>query len=74
MEEVRYASWEFFRGPDLEEDAPFFMEEADPSEPEPLDMLAEAPRPPIKLKPLPPGLTYAFLNNNPESPIIIRIK
>jgi len=41
MEEVRYASWEFLREPDLEQDAPFFIEEADPSEPEPLDEFAE---------------------------------
>ena len=54
MEEVRYASWEFLRELVLEEDAPFFIkEEADPSELEPLDEFAEAPRPPVELKPLP---------------------
>jgi len=50
MKEVRYASWEFLRERDLEEDAPFFIEEeAGPSEPKPLDEFAEAPRPPIEL-------------------------
>ena len=44
MEEVRYASWEFLREPDLEEDAPFFISgEADPSKSEPLDEFAVIP-------------------------------
>jgi len=72
MEEVKAASLELLNEPDLEEEASFFIEEeAEPSEPEPLDEFVETPRPPIELKPLPPGLTYAFLNNNPEFPIII---
>jgi len=75
MEEVKAASLELLNEPDLEEDALFFIEEeAEPSEPEPLDEYAETPRPPIELKTLPPGLTYAFLNNNPWFPVIIRDK
>jgi len=68
MEEVKAASLELLNEPDLEEEAPFFKEEeAEPSEPEPLDEFTETPRPPIELKTLPPGLAYAFLNNNPVS-------
>jgi len=75
MEEVKVAPLELLNEPDLEEEAPFFIEEeAEPSGPEPLDEFAETPRPPIELKLLPPGLTYAFLNNNPEFPIIISDK
>jgi len=65
------ASLELLEEPDLEEEAPFFIEEeVEPSKPEPIDEFAETPRPPIELKTLPPGLTYAFLNNNPEFPVI----
>jgi len=75
MEEVKVASLELLNEPDLEEEAPFFIEEeAEPSKPEPLDEFAETPRPPIELQPLPPGLAYAFLNNNLEFPIIISDK
>ena len=75
MEEVKAASLELLDEPDLKEEAPFFTEEeAKPSEPEPLGEFAETPRPPIELKTLPPGLIYAFLNNNPEFPVIISDK
>ena len=75
MEVVKAASLELLNEPYLEEEAPFFIEEeAEPSEPEPLDEFAETPRPPIALKTLPPGLIYAFLNNNPEFPVIISDK
>jgi len=76
MEEVKAVSLEILNEPELEEEeAPFFIEEeAEPCEPEPLDEFAETPRPPIELKPLPPDLTYAFLNNNLEFPIIISDK
>jgi len=75
MEEVKAPSLELSDEPDLEEEAPFFIEEeAKPSEFEPLDEFAETPKPPIELKTLPPGLTYAFLNNNPEFPVIISDK
>jgi hypothetical protein len=36
--------------------------------------LLEPPKPPIELKPLLSGLKYAFLNNDPESPMIISDK
>jgi len=72
MEEVKAASLELLDEPNLEEEVPFFTEEeAEPSEREPLDEFAETPKAPIELKTLPPGLTYAFLNNNPEFPVII---
>jgi len=51
MEEVKAASLELLDEPDLEEEAPFFIEEeAESSEPEPLDEFVETPRPPIELK------------------------
>jgi len=74
MEEVNAASLELLDESDLEEESPFFTEEAEPSEPEPLDEFAKTARPPIELKTLPPGLIYAFLNNNPEFPVIISDK
>jgi len=75
MEEVKAASLELLDEPELEDEAPFFIEEeAEPSEPEPLDEFAETPTPPIELKTLPPGLIYAFLNNNLEFPVIISDK
>ena len=44
MEEVKATSLELLNEPDLEEEAPFFIEEeAEPSEPEPLDEFAETP-------------------------------
>jgi len=57
MEEVKAASLELLDEPNLEEEAPLFIEEeAEPSEPEPLDEFAETPRPPIELM-LTPFLT-----------------
>ena len=59
----------------MEDEVGFFLEEeADPSEDEPLDEFAVPPKPPIELKPLPSGLRYAFLDDNPESPVIISDK
>jgi hypothetical protein len=46
-------------------------EEENPTESEPLDETKEPLRPPIELKPLPPGLRYAFLHNDSKSPVII---
>ena len=72
MEEVKAASLELLDKQDLEEEVSFFIEdEAEPCEPEPLDEFAETPRPPIELKTLPSGLTYAFINNNPEFLVIM---
>jgi len=75
MEEVKAASLELLDEPDIEDETPFFTEEeAEASKSEPLDKFAETPRPPIELKTLPLGLIYAFLNNNPEFPVIISDK
>jgi len=75
MEEVKAASLELLNEPDVEEEASFFTEEeAEPSESEPLDEFAETPRLLVELKALPPSLAYAFLNNNPEFPVIISDK
>jgi hypothetical protein len=65
LEEFKAASLEFLSNSGLEDDAQFFIEEeADCSEPKPLDEFAEPPRLPIELKPLPIGLRYAFLNDD----------
>jgi hypothetical protein len=75
LEEFKAASLEFLAEPGLEDDAEFFIEEeADFSEPKPLDEFVEPPKPPIELKPLPPGLIYTFLDNDPDSPVIISAK
>ena len=76
MEEVKEASVEHFVESNQEDVTEFFIEEEEenPTESEPLDEFEETPRPPIELKPLPPGLRYAFLNNDPESPVIINDK
>jgi hypothetical protein len=64
---VKVASLEALIEPNLEDDAQFFIEEEE--DPivlhNPLDPFEEPPKPPIELKPLPPGPCYAFLNNNP---------
>jgi hypothetical protein len=75
LEEFKAASLEFLVDSSLEDDAQFFIEEeVDYSEPGPLDEFAEPPRPPIELKPLPTGLRYAFLNDDPELSMIISDK
>jgi hypothetical protein len=76
VKEVKVASLDDLIEPNLEDDTQFFIEEDDkgPTEPEPLDELLEPPKPTIKLKPLPSGLRYAFLNNDQDSPIIISDK
>jgi hypothetical protein len=75
VEEFKATSLEFLTEPSLEDDAQFFIEEeADFSEPEPLDEFAEPHKPPIELKPLPTGLRYAFVYNDPDSPMIISDK
>ena len=75
LEEFRAASLDFLAKPGLEDEARFFIEEeVDPFEEEPLDEFAVPPKPPMDLKPLPSGLRYAFLGDDPESPIIISDK
>jgi len=75
LEEFRAASLDFLAKSGLEDEARFFIEEeADPSKKEPLDEFAVPPKPPIELKPLPTGLSYVFLGDDPESPVIISDK
>jgi hypothetical protein len=76
MEEVKVTSLDDLIEPNLEDDAQFFIEEEDENhiEPKPLDELLEPPKPTIKLKPLPSGLRYTFLNNDQNSPVIISDK
>jgi hypothetical protein len=75
LEEFKAASLEFLTEPGLEDDAQFFIEEeADFSKPKPLDEFAKPHKPPIELKPLPTGLRYAFLDNDPDFPMIISDK
>jgi hypothetical protein len=75
LEEFKDASLEFLTELGLEDDAQFFVEEeAGFSKPEPLDEFANPPKPPIELKPLPTGLRYAFLDNDPDFPMIISDK
>ncbi len=59
----------------LEDEVPdFIKEEADPGETLDLPIMEPPPRPPLELKPLPPGLRYAFLHNDKEAPVIISDK
>jgi hypothetical protein len=76
MKEVNVASFEVLIEPNLEEGAQFFIEEEKDHFvlPKPLDPFEEIPKPPIKLKPLPSGLCYTFLNNDPETHVIISDK
>jgi hypothetical protein len=76
MEEVKVASLEPFIEPNFEDDAEFFIEEEEDHTvlPKPLDPFEETPKPPIELEPLPSGLRYAFLYNDPETPVIISDK
>jgi len=74
LEEFRATSLDFLAKPGLEDEARFFIEEADPSEEEPFDEFAVPPKPLIELKPLPIGLRYAFLGDDLESPVIISDK
>jgi hypothetical protein len=73
MEEVNEASLEHFVESNLEDVTEFFIdeEEENPTKSEPLDETEASSRPPIELKPLSPGLRYAFLHNDSESPVII---
>jgi hypothetical protein len=77
IDKVKVASLDDLIKPNLEDDALFFIDEEEdkgPIEPKSLNELLEPPKPSIELKPLPSGLRYAFLNNDQDSPIIIRDK
>ena len=59
----------------LQKDAEKFIKEEDePTEPIDISEFETPQRPPIKLKPLPAGLRYAFLHGDTESPVIISDK
>ena len=59
----------------LEKDAEKFIKEVDdPTDPIDISKFESPPRPPIKLKPLPTGLRYAFLHGDSQSPMIISDK
>jgi hypothetical protein len=76
IKEVKVVSLDNFNEPNLKDDAQFFIEEEEenPMETKPLDELLEPPKPTIKLKPLPSGLRYAFLDNDQDSLVIISDK
>ena len=60
--------------PILEEDVSHFTQETDPAGKSKLNE-EEIPQPPLpELKPLPPGLKYAFLHDNKTTPVIISDK
>ena len=60
--------------PILEEDVSHFSQEIDPAGKSKLDG-EEIPQPPLpELKPLPPGLKYAFLHDNRTTPVVISDK
>ena len=60
--------------PILEEDVSHFTQETDPAGKSKLDE-EEILQPPLpELKPLPPGLKYAFLHDNRATPIVISDK
>ena len=57
--------------PILEEDDTHFVQETNPAGKSKLDG-EEIPQPPLpELKPLPPGLKYAFLHDNRATPVVI---
>jgi hypothetical protein len=74
IDEVKAAYFESFIEPNLEDDAQFFIEEEDDQPRQPLDPFEEPPKPTIELKPLPSGFRYIFLNNDPNTPVIISDK
>jgi hypothetical protein len=74
MDEVKAASFESFIEPNLEDDVQFFIEEEDDQPLQPLDPFEEPPKPPIELKPLPSSLHYVFLNDDPNTPVIVSDK
>ena len=74
LEDAVNISQEELTQPILEEDVSHFAQEIDPVGKSKLDG-EEIPRPPLpELKPLPPGLKYAFLHNNRATPVIISDK
>ena len=74
LEEAVNISQEEQTQPIPEEDVSYFTQESDPAGKSKLNE-EETPQPPLpELKPLPPGLKYAFLHNNRATPIVISDK
>ena len=71
MKEAVNISQEEQTQPIPEEDVSHFTQESDPASKSKLSE-EETPQPPLpELKPLPPGLMYAFLHNNRATPVVI---
>jgi hypothetical protein len=73
LEDVMAASLAELAQPNFEEEIPFFTEEDEAPVSFKLDPTEKTKRPPI-VKPLPPGLKYAFLHGNRETLVIISDK
>ena len=73
MENVMMAYLENMAEPALDVEN-FIEEEEELAEPIELDQIEEPSEPSIELKPLPSGLRYVFLNENPKTPVIISDK
>ena len=74
LEEAVNISQEEQTQPIPEEDVSHFANKSDPAGKSKLSE-EETPQPPLpELKPLPPGLKYAFLHNNRATPVIISDK
>jgi len=73
MENVMMAYLENMAEPTLDVEN-FIEEEEELAEPIELDQIEEPSEPSIELKPLPSGLRYVFLNENPKTPVIISDK
>ena len=74
MEDAVDISQEELTQPILEEDVSYFAQETDSAGKSKLDG-EEIPQPPLpELKPLPPGLKYAFLQDNRATPVVISDK
>jgi hypothetical protein len=71
LEGVMAASLAELAQPNFEEEIPFFTEEDEAPVTFELDPTEKPERPPVELKPLPPGLMYAFLHGNRETPMLI---
>jgi hypothetical protein len=74
LEEVMAASLAELAQPKFEEEIPFFMEKDVAPVSFKLDRTEKPERPLIELKPLPPGLKYAFLHGNRKTAVIISDK
>jgi hypothetical protein len=74
VEEAMSIIQEGLNQPNIEEDAIHFTQEIDPDGRSKLKEKEKLQPPLPELKPLPPGLKYAFLHNHRSTPIIINDK